>query len=140
MPKLIGTQKSIKFYSIHFILAMAGDNLATNSLLAFAKGFTALHYCRICRLHNKAAWKAFLENVSSLRNVDNYELDLKTNDFQLTGIHERYILNKLISSHATYTDVFDIMHDLFEGVFKNNMSPIILHFINKGYFTLKIAF
>lgn len=123
---------------VYFVLAfVAGDNLATNSVLGFAKGFNAIHFCRMCKLSIDKTAKAFKEILSSLRNVDNYESDLKKNNFKITGLHERCILNKLKSFHVTKNVAVDIMHDLFEGVFKNDMSLIILYFINKNYFTLE---
>lgn len=123
---------------VYFVLGyVAGDNLGLNSLLGFSKGFNALHYCRICRLDNNKASKAVSEDVTSLRNVTNYESDIDTNDFQLTGIHDRCILNKLRSFHVTRNVSVDIMHDLFEGVFKPGMIKVIQYFIDNNYFTLQ---
>lgn len=58
------------------------------------------------------------------------------NPFKKTGIHEGCIFNSLKSFHVTLNVAVDIMH-LFEGVLKNDLSLIILYFINKKVFTLE---
>lgn len=59
------------------------------------------------------------------------------NDFSNTGIHGDCVLNCLKCFHVTLNVAVDIMHDLFEGVVKNDLSVIILYFINKKYLTLE---
>lgn len=105
---------------MYFVLGfVAGDNLGLNSLLGFSKGFTALHCCRICRLSNKETSKAYSEDETKLRNPTNYESDLEKRNFQLSGIHERWILNILRSFHVTTNVVVDIMHDLSSSLHRN---------------------
>lgn len=123
---------------IYFVLgAVVGDNLATNSLLGFAQSFTAHYFCRICKQIIGDIEKSFEEDVKLLRNFANYNEDLKLNIFKKTGIHEDCIFNCLKSFHVTLNVAVDIMHDLFEEVLKNDLSLIILYFINKKYFTLE---
>ena len=73
--------------------------------------------------------KDFRENVSLLRNPDNYEFDMSLNNPSLTGIKENCVWNKIQGFHVTKNTSFDIMHDLLEGVCRYDMAAVINYFV-----------
>lgn len=80
---------------VYFVLgAFIGDNLASNSLLGFAKSFSATFFCRVCKCSNISTSKDFKENIKLLRNVQNYNVDLAIKNFKVTGLRELCILNQ----------------------------------------------
>ncbi len=115
---------------------LCGDNLGLHTLLGFSEGFTANYPCRRCKMHKKDCQKAIVEDFTKLRNANNYEEDLVISNLSRTGISHRSVLNNLPYFHVTQNFVFDIMHDLLEGV----APDFILHFLNfcisKKYFNL----
>lgn len=99
-------------------------------------------FCKICiftisRLPRTEAEKLCEEIVSQLRNKQNYEADLLKNNETETGITNDCIFNTLPYFHCTLNLSLDLMHDFFEGIFKYDICQVLLHFINKGAFTLK---
>lgn len=123
---------------VYFVLGMiTGDNLGLNTILGFTKSFSATYFCRICTCSKVEAQKTSYEIADKLRTKDTYQSHLLVKDPQKTGIIEPCIFNELPSFHVTVNTSVDIMHDLFEGVIKNDMCLIILYFIeNKKYFSL----
>lgn len=103
---------------------MLGDNLGVNTLLEFSKSFSANYFCRFCKAH-KSITKQSVEDRSLIRTVDNYSVDVLTNNFKETGIYQESILNRIKSFHVINNYCVDIMHDLFEGVCHYNMCHII---------------
>lgn len=51
-----------------------------------------------------------------MRNKENYEEDLKKNDFKKTGIKEDSFVNLICLCHVTVCVGIDIMHDVFEDI------------------------
>ena len=78
-----------------------------------------------------------VEYSSYLRNYENYATDVLLKDLSKTGITEQCIFNSLNNFHVCDNIVFDIMHDLFEGVAKYDICKILSYLIiEKKYFTL----
>lgn len=76
-------------------------------------------------------------DTSCIRNIDNYNIDIATQNFSETGIYKESILNTIQSFHVTQNFCVDIMHDLYEGVCHYDMCHIIKYFINTAkLFTL----
>lgn len=125
---------------VYFVLGLLlGDNLGLNSMMGFVKSFSANFYCRMCKQLKSDMQRACVENSTFNRNIDNYNCDLENSNFNMTGLRERSPFNILNSFHVVQNLSVDIMHDLFEGVLKNDLSLIILHFIEvKKYFSLEI--
>lgn len=120
------------------VCQIIGDNLALNAILEYILGFSkGKYYCRICRLSRTEAEQVCEEIVSELRNKENYEADLLTNNEKLTGITNDCIFNTLPYFHCTMNLSLDLMHDFFEGIFKYDICQILLYFINKGVISLK---
>lgn len=103
-------------FHIYFILGIVlGDNLGLNSLLEISKSFSANYFCRFCK-SSKASTKLMLEeDLSLLRNTQNYSDDVASMNFLETGIYQESLLNQVTGFHVTQNLSVDIMHDLFEG-------------------------
>lgn len=129
-----------KIYQIHFILAfVVGDNLGLNTYLGFSPSFNSNFYCRACKRNKSQMQSDIKEYENSLRNIENYITDVIINNEKLTGIKENCVFNEIDSFHVTYNFYFDIMHDLFEGVCKYDLTKILVNYIETSkYFTLDI--
>lgn len=117
-----------KKMKIFFVLGqIVGDNLGLNSVLGFVKSFNSNSFCRICK-RNKIETQTDTTE-SALRTKENYENDLDFVDFRFTGIKENSSFNNLHYFHVTDNMACDIMHDLFSGVCKYDLSKILNYFI-----------
>jgi hypothetical protein len=117
---------------VHFILGLViGDNLELNCICDFSKSFSVNFYCRFCKVNKSLTKYLAEENESMLRNVHNYCIDVKINDFKLTGVYNECILNQIGSFHVTTNYCIDVMHDLFEGICLYNLCHILLYYISE---------
>lgn len=122
---------------VHFRLGLViGDNLGVNSMFDFVSCFTANHSCRFCKIHRDALHFCSVEDPSLLRNVNNYSVDVLTNDVSVTGIQKNSVWNSLPGFHVTENPSVDIMHDLLQGVCHYDMAHVIQRLIKKKYFSL----
>lgn len=120
--------------SLKVILAqVCGDNLGLHSILGFSEGFTANFPCRMCKMHRNECQLATTENQEKLRSVINYRNDLIVNNFSATGLNFESVLNELPYFHVTNNFVFDIMHDVLEGV-----GPDLILCVLNSFLTRKI--
>lgn len=123
---------------VHFILGLVlGDNLGMNTVLGFS-AFGATFFCRFCKDAKEITHKCYQENLTNLRNFENYEVDIAIDNFRLTGVKEQCVFNVIDSFHATTNFCVDVMHDLFEGICHYDLAHILNYCIKtKKYFTLK---
>lgn len=123
---------------VFFVLGLLlGDNLGQNDVAGFTTSFVSNHCCRFCRIYKTDLHNQFKENEELLRNRNNYEKDILTNNVSKTGLKETSVLNKIPLFHVVESLGCDLTHDLSEGVDHWNLSESILHWINKKkYFTL----
>jgi len=126
-------------FHVHFILGIVlGDNLGMNSILEFSKSFSANYFCRFCKVDKLRSKQMCEEDISCMRNIDNYNIDIDIQNFSETGIYKESILNQIQSFHVTQNFCVDTMHDLYEGVCHYDMCHIIKYFINTAkLFTLE---
>lgn len=117
------------------MLALLGDNLGLNDLLGFSKSLSANFCCRVCRVSKLEMTSQSEENVELLRTVLNYEEDCKNCSY---GVKEKCIFNELLNFHCITNAAFDVMHDLYEGICRYDMSKIINSLIKEKCFSLKI--
>jgi len=123
------------FFSLGLIL---GDNLGLHSILGFTGSFVSNFPCRFCKLPKELCHETTVQCTESLRNAQNYENDVNTNNMSLTGIKENCVWNNISSFHVTENYSVDIMHDLFEGVCKYEISSILYKMIvDLKYFSLE---
>ena len=112
-------------YQVYFVvLSVLGDNLGVNSLLGFQESFSATYYCRFCFTTKYNASQLYEEDATLLRNVENYEEDVKTFS---RGVKAKCIFNELPFFHNTLDVSCDVMHDLFLGVCRYIMATVIKH-------------
>ena len=111
------------------LMSILGDNLGLHSIFGLVESFTANFPCRFCKIDKETLKKDFTENVSLLRNPDNYEFDMSLNNPSLTGIKENCVWNKIQGFHVTKNTSFDIMHDLLEVVCRYDMAAVINYFV-----------
>lgn len=119
------------------LVGLIGDNLGQHQVLGFSGSFAANYPCRVCRATKQECKNMCKENSEILRNRTNYTEDVEVDNQTLTGIKYNCPLNDVIDYHVTENMLFDIMHDMAEGVCNVGMSLIIKHFIDKQFFTLK---
>lgn len=125
---------------LYFCLAyIHGDNLGLNEILGFRRSFRCDYYCRVCKASKKECWKLCKEVPELLRNRENYENDLLTNDVKKTGIESKCCLHDSdLLFDVTENCVLDAMHDLLEGVCKYDVAYILLDMIvKKKYFSVE---
>jgi len=82
------------YFHVHFVLGIIlGDNLGLNSLLEFSKSFSANFFCRFCKAHKTVTKLMHEEDLSAMRNVHNYFVDVASSNFIETGIYKESLLN-----------------------------------------------
>lgn len=126
------TTKNVKIAMAQFL----GDNLGIHSVMGFSESFKANFPCRRCKMHRSECQIAAVEDQSKLRTIHNYAEDLKINNLSQTGINFETVLNQLPYLHVTENLVFDIMHDVLEGVFPDFFVLMINKFLHKKCLTL----
>lgn len=114
---------------LYFALgSMLGDNKGLNALLGFVSSFVGNFCCRLCVMGRDERRFCGVENKELLRNKQNYDEDVKTNNFSKTGIKFESVFNQLEYYHVTDNKVSDIMHDEYEGVCAVSMTHIVKHY------------
>lgn len=99
-----------------------GDNLALNEILGFSLSFNAIKYCRLCTMTRDMTRQNMIPSNNELRSIEQYEKDILENEISKTGIHKKCHFNNLKNFHCTENMVCDIMHDLYEGIIKNDLA------------------
>lgn len=110
-------------------VAVLGDNLGSNEIRGMTTSFNNTPFCRICKAQSQEGKKMIQENISLLRNVDNYKKDLCQNEVSETGVKQGCVFNEIIGYEFTEHQVLDPMHDVLEGVGKYVMRSIIFDFM-----------
>lgn len=122
---------------VHFVMSLIlGDNLALNNTLGFSGSFSSSFYCRFCKSNKKLCQSLAEEDSNYLRTKSNYDSDIQTSEYSLTGLKENSIFNKIHSFHVTENFAVDILHDLFEGIMVYDMCHIIQYFIHHKVFDI----
>ncbi|KAI8116607.1 hypothetical protein CVS40_11351 [Lucilia cuprina] len=117
---------------VRFILELIlGDNLGLNSLLGFSKSFSSSYFCRFCKTSKQLSHKMIKEDSKNLRNIENFEHDIRHHSFKETGIKEDSPFNRIASFHVVHNYAVDMMHDLFEGICHYDICQIIKYYIQE---------
>lgn len=124
---------------IYFELGLIlGDNLGIHSMTGFLESFSANYPCRVCRVRKEVMKYQVEEDISLLRNTENYESDLLQNQPSETGIKEKCVWLSVKNFNLFDQVGVDSMHDILEGVAKYIMSFLITYFIRDAkFFTLE---
>ena len=121
---------TIKNKLIRFkMIGLVGDNLGQHQILGFTQSFRANHYCIRCKAHRDTCQKMCKLDVGLLRNDENYEEDVRINDISQTGVARNCVLNKVYDYNVTNDIIFDIMHDLLEGLCNFGMCGVLKNII-----------
>ncbi|XP_035701302.1 uncharacterized protein LOC118433468 [Folsomia candida] len=115
---------------------ISGDNLGLHTILGFSEGFNANYPCRRCKMHKHDCQTAVTENPGVLRSIENYNQDVEFRNLSATGINFESVINSLPYHHVTKVFVFDIMHDLLEGVVPDLLNLMISLGIKNKRFNL----
>uniref|UniRef100_A0A0C9RNU9 ZNF687 protein n=1 Tax=Fopius arisanus TaxID=64838 RepID=A0A0C9RNU9_9HYME len=118
--------KQIIFFRLALI---TGDNLGLHSLLGFSQSFNHKRFCRFCLCHKNEIHRITHENQVQLRNINNYEAELKQNDSTLTGIIAKCQLQSVGGFHPVKNLYVDNTHDILEGVCRYDLALILNYFI-----------
>ncbi|KAL7307618.1 hypothetical protein TKK_0000306 [Trichogramma kaykai] len=120
-------------------LYMYFDDLATENPLGscFTKSFRTNYFCRTRKCSTEESSVMVREDVSLLREKDDYEKDSKSHHDIEFGIKEPSIFNKINNYHVVENIFFDVVHDFLEGVCSYNIHAVLNTLIfKKNYFTL----
>lgn len=123
---------TLKFHVVCF----TGDNLGLNGVLGFVESFSANHCCRICSTSKEQMTVLDREDLSLMRNIENYERDLLINDISKTGIKERCVWLKLRGFDLFHHVAVDYLHDFLEGCCRYVMHYVITSLICSNNFGL----
>lgn len=78
-----------------------------------------------------------LECTESLRNEENYKLDVLQENVSETSVNDLCVFNAIPNYHVVINCVCNFMHDVTEGVSRYDMAIIIVQLINDKYITLE---
>lgn len=126
--KVAGNNYNIKFC----LILLCGDNLGLHSILGLNESFSSNYYCRFCTEKKDTMKHQTHEIANSIRNKNDYHNHVLNN----IGIKEICVWNDLPSFHIYENITCDIMHDIYEGILRYDMSLIIKELLDKKYFTL----
>lgn len=119
------------------LAAILGDNLGLHSILGFVESFSANYPCRVCRANKEQVQNMCSEDISLLRNKENYLADVDKNNSSETGVRHKAIWYALDNFDLFKQVAVDIMHDILEGVASYTMTLVINSLLAKKYFTIK---
>ncbi|XP_062546235.1 uncharacterized protein LOC134212419 isoform X1 [Armigeres subalbatus] len=133
--KVDGADKKV-FFVLGFVL---GDNLGVNGVLNYVESFRANYFCRVCKRKRVLTETDVKEYPGVFRTIADYQHDVQLKIVSETGIKAPSIFNKIPSYHVTHNFVFDVMHDIFEGVCIYDLQHILYYFVyTKQYFKMSV--
>ncbi|KAJ8665537.1 hypothetical protein QAD02_007199 [Eretmocerus hayati] len=92
-----------------------GDNKSLYQDQGYVTTYNSGRCCRICRADVSQMKKMIVEDVSLLRNEENYIADLKLRCPRETGLIGRCVFDELHSFSAPRNAILDLTHDEFGG-------------------------
>ena len=128
------------------LTAVVADNLASHQIGGFKAGFAkGFRKCRFCLGTGDEIQSKFCDDEFTPRTRRDHDFqcsalelqELRAHFSRLYGICEETILNELQHFHVIWGLPPDIMHDLLEGILPRVICELILHCINKTYFSLQ---
>ncbi|KYN02053.1 hypothetical protein ALC62_07169 [Cyphomyrmex costatus] len=113
------------------------DNLGLHSILGFVESFNANYPCRICKAKKVLIQQMSSEDISLLRNEENYAADIAIENPSETGIRHRAIWYKLDNFYLFKQVAVDVMHDILEGIVRYVMTFVINSLLKKKLFSIQ---
>ena len=115
---------------LHFSISnIVADNLGIHSILGFNESFRSNLFCHFCLTKYSDINTKFYEKDCQLRDIDNYAALAQENNPKISGIKEDCVFHNLIGFHVANNICVDIMHDLYEGVFRYDLALILHQYI-----------
>lgn len=112
---------------------LIGDNLGINSMCGFVESFSASYMCRFCKVSKNTTKSMTVEDLTCLRDSENYTNDVTINDWTKTGIKEEFVfkdIKSLCYGNVTHAFTVDCMHDGLEGIGHYTMIPVLNHLLD----------
>lgn len=117
------------------VVLIVGDNLGLNSILGFTESFSANNFCRLCTTHKSITKQQTQINLSAVRSEADYDRHVREKNY---GIKESCIWNKLTYFHVCQNQSVDLMHDVYEGIHRYDMTLILNKLLQEKWFSLEI--
>lgn len=121
------------------VAQVTGDNLGLNSILGYVESFAANYYCRMCLIDKASAQTVFSENDprvvlrTKLTNEEHYSCLVENpRESSCFGIKRNSILSSLSYFSVSDNFVFDIMHDILEGVAQYEIK-LLFKYLNQNF-------
>lgn len=120
---------------------LPADNLAANESQGFVASFSANHFCRFCKMHSSHTQCATQQDSTLLRTKASQALDLlrSTQDpstSSSTGVKSGCAFDELKYFSPVESFAPDVMHDVFEGIAKREISLLLKHLIDNKVITM----
>lgn len=107
-----------------------------SGILGFTECPTATYPCRLCSASKEQVQTMISENISIVREPQQYDADVALANVSETGVKELFVFNQVSSFHVTQDCAIDIMHDGPEGVCHYVLIPVLKHCIDAGFFDI----
>lgn len=131
-----------KFNLIATLECVCGDNLATKEILGFLSP-ACKYFCLFCMISRQQLKEPNTEinNIQKRsKQLHHTHVDKIAQNSTLSkdfGVKEDSILNKLARYHVINGSVYDIMHDLLEGVVPYEIKLVLGFLISQNLFTVE---
>ena len=126
------------------LIAFLADSLAAHAVGGFKESMSfALRICRTCMTTPEESQTCFSEKICELHNPEQHfnqclmleGLLVYSTNF---GINRRSILEDVPGFSVVAGIPHDIMHDLFEGVMPFELKLLLIHCVQKKYFSVDL--
>lgn len=121
------------------IAQVMGDNLGLNSVLGYVESFSGNYYCKSCLVDKALAQTVYSVNDpcvvlrTRLTNEEHYSyLCENPKETSYFGVKRNSILNSLSYFSVSANFVFDIMHDILEGVAQYEVK-LLFGYLNENF-------
>ncbi|KAK3931219.1 putative oxidoreductase YuxG [Frankliniella fusca] len=125
-------EETVNFKAV--LIAQIGDTLAAHELLGFVSPSCQV-FCRCCYISRKDMWIDGLKKGEA-RTPQKHELDIRgCNNVVIrktTGVRGPPLLHGLRFFHCVQSSVFDIFHDLQQGVCKMEIKLALREYVCKS--------
>ena len=142
-----GVTVSYSDSSINFkgtLLAFLADNLASHAIGGFKESFSRTYrFCRTCMATHTQANENFLSDMFTCRTPTDHKRHCDLLDGSLASFHSTtYGINRWsklgdIDHFSVVNSLpYDIMHDLLEGLFPNELTLLLNHCVSSNYLSV----
>lgn len=124
------------------IAQFCGDNLAVHQVFGLKCAFIGENMCHLCNASSENIQNNFYLSSYASKTKEIYEqkikeLEINPENALKFGIKSKCMLNEIGHFHTTQNYLFDLTHDLWEGIIPLELSLIINNFICDKYFSIE---